>query len=238
MMDKRVVGYDREKWITLNLIGVIAGLIILVTILLPWISITINIASPFFSFRWDISLVGFLDLINTLQNILTGIPCPAPCPLNQIINLINAKMSLYSSVTLVVITLLIVGGIVTFFHGFIGGAISLIGIILFSVLVGDIFTSYNIRLPLISFEIGMGVGFILIWVASVLALVSQLFRLKAPHLVSITIWRKGAYYGEIRPVYGEGPTTERFNIPFKKCPKCGLENSAGAIYCRNCGTKL
>lgn len=231
------MGTERERWMTLNLVGIIAGLIVIITIPLPWISIVVNVAAPLFSFRWDISLVGIIDLMRILQNIVTGVPCPTPCPLNPIINLIQAKADLYIYTTLTVITLLIIGGVITFFHGFIGGGVSLIAAVLFSILVGDIFTSYNIRLPIFTFEIGMGFGFVLVWIASVLALISQIIRLKAPQLVSITIWRKGIYYEPTPPYVAGGPTVG-FSPTYIRCPKCGTENSASALYCRNCGTRL
>jgi hypothetical protein len=223
----------RERWVTLNLVGIIAGLIIFVSILLPWLTISVNIVSPIFAFKWEISPVGILNLISTLQSIVAGIPNPPPL-LQQIIALLQAKMALYSAVTLIAIVLLVVGGVVTFFHGFVGGGLSLIGMILFAILAGDLFTSYNLRLPLFSFELGPGLGFILAWAAGILALVSQLFRLKAPSLVSLTFWRGRAYYGVTAPPFTHGyfPTT------FLRCPRCGLDNSPGAVFCRNCGTKL
>lgn len=227
---------DRERLVTLNIVGIVAGLIIFTLIFMPWISLFVNIP-PLISIRQSFGLRDLNTIVSAIQAIIAGMPSPPP-QLQALLNYIQQRSAMYTAVTATVIILLIIGGVVSFFHGFIGGGIALIGMLLLYVFVGDIFKS--IDLLNMRFGIEPDIGFYLGWAAALLAIVSQLFRIKAPQLVSVTVFRGGrvgfGYYpreGETGK-YGGGGIT----IPGLTCANCRTMNSPTATYCRKCGHRL
>lgn len=245
-------GERRERLITLNIIGIVAGLIIIISVVAPWFGVVytsgINVIPRDFS---------PLDLFTGSfgQHLTLILAAPPPPPIATAITSLLARLPTYVELAVAAIALLVVGAVVAFFHGFIGGGIGLIGLLIFVLLGGDIYTRFNTILPGSSFVIAPSYGFIMSWVAAVLALMSQLFRLKAPQMVSITVWR-GRLYRGYPPGYAPGyrpvpapapreeqaqPSTQGYGLETAtmiKCPKCGLLNSPGAKFCRNCQTRL
>jgi hypothetical protein len=227
---------ERERLITLNLVGIIAGIIILVTIFSPWTGVVYIAGLTTFSREFS-SLDFFTGSFSSYLRGLLAIPPPnnPPPPIAGVIGLLLARVPVYTSLALVAVVLLIASAVITFFHGFIGGGIGLIGLLIYIVLGSDLYTGYNVIMPGNAFTVTIGAGFIVSWIAVALALISQLFRLKAPHLVSITIWRRGPI------TLGPPPPPEVtgvYEITMTRCPKCGAENSPSAKFCRNCGTSL
>jgi hypothetical protein len=223
---------ERERLITLNLVGIIAGIIILVTIFSPWTGV-VYIAG-LTTFSREFSSLDFFT--GSFSSYLTGLlTIPPPPQIAGVIGLLLARVPIYTSLALVAVVLLIASAVITFFHGFIGGGIGLIGLLIYIVLGSDLYTGYNVIMPGNAFTVTIGAGFIVSWIAVALALISQLFRLKAPHLVSITVWRRGIR-GPITPPPPE--VTGVYEITMTRCPKCGAENSPSAKFCRNCGTSL
>jgi len=223
----------RERLITLNVVGIIAGLIIIISVLLPWVGVVYS--SGLNVVRREFSVIDFFNgqLAGFLGQLLA---LPPPPQIAAAVNALIGRLPIYTSVAVVSIVLLLIAAVSTFFHGFIGGGIGIIGMLIFSVFAGDVYTRFNTIMPgTASFETTITAGFILAWIAVVLGVISQLFRLKAPQLVSITVWRGRLYYG----IPQATPGTQSYVGPtMLRCPNCGLENSPGARFCRNCRTKL
>lgn len=235
---------ERERFITLNLVGIIAGIIILVTIFSPWT--TVVYIAGLTTYSRDFTPLEFFT--GSFSAYLTGLlALPPPPQIVGVINSLLARIPIYTSLALITVVLLIVSAVIAFFHGFIGGGIGLIGLLIYTVLGNDLYTGYNVIMPGNAFMTTIGVGFIISWIAVALALISQLFRLKAPHLVSITVWRGRVYRGVYHEVY-RGPLiipppppeegTDVIDFTMIKCFKCGAENSPSAKFCRNCGTSI
>jgi len=226
---------ERERLVTLNLVGIIAGVIILVTIFSPWIGVVYIAGLTTYSREFS-SLDFFTGSFSSYLTELLRIP-PPPQIVGVITSLLD-RVPIYTSLALVTIVLLIASAVITFFHGFIGGGIGLIGLLIYTFLESDLYTGYNVIMPGNAFTVTIGAGFIVSWIAVALALISQLFRLKAPHLVSITVWRRGIRGPIILPPSPPAEGTGIYEITMTRCPKCGAENSPSAKFCRNCGTSL
>jgi hypothetical protein len=222
---------ERERLITLNLVGIIAGIIILLTIFSPWIGVVYIAGLTTYSREFS-SLDFFTGSFSLYLTGLLGIP-PPPQIVGVITSLL-ARVPVYTSLALVTVVLLIVSAVLTFFHGFIGGGLGLIGLLIYTVLGSDLYTGYNVIMPGNAFTVTTGAGFIVSWIAVALALISQFFRLKAPQLVSITVWKI-----DKRVQIKRGDYTDYFKSTYPvRCPKCGAENSLSANFCKKCGAPL
>ncbi|MCP8309122.1 MAG: hypothetical protein H3Z53_07525 [archaeon] len=127
----------------LNPIGIIGGIILIISPFLAWIS----------AFIFNPSLLNLAIGFDIL-----GTPVPG------------------DYVALIVLILLIVGGIVSFFKGLIGGIIGLIGMI--------IFTAYVFVTPTAGIPIGMilsflGIGYYLGWIGSIVSIASIIYKPRA-----------------------------------------------------------
>jgi hypothetical protein len=122
----------------LNPIGIIGGIILIISPFLAWVS----------AFIINVSL---LDMV--LQS--------------------GAGLGTDYLVILIVLVLLIVGGIVAFFKGLIGGIIGLVGVL--------VFTIYLLVIPdgslLFSF---LGIGYYLAWIGAIICIISIVWKKIAP----------------------------------------------------------
>lgn len=122
----------------LNPIGIIGGIILIISPFLAWVSV----------FFINMSL---LDMV--LQS--------------------GAGLGTDYLVILIVLVLLIVGGIVAFFKGLIGGIIGLVGVL--------VFTIYLLVIPdgslLFSF---LGIGYYLAWIGAIICIISIVWKKIAP----------------------------------------------------------
>lgn len=122
----------------LNPIGIIGGIILIISPFLAWVS----------AFIINVSL---LDMV--LQS--------------------GAGLGTDYLVILIVLILLIVGGIVVFFKGLIGGIIGLVGVL--------VFTIYLLVIPdgslLFSF---LGIGYYLAWIGAIICIISIVWKKIAP----------------------------------------------------------
>jgi len=122
----------------LNPIGIIGGIILIISPFLAWVS----------AFIINVSL---LDMV--LQS--------------------GAGLGTDYLVILIVLILLIVGGIVAFFKGLIGGIIGLVGVL--------VFTIYLLVIPdgslLFSF---LGIGYYLAWIGAIICIISIVWKKIAP----------------------------------------------------------
>ncbi len=83
-------------------------------------------------------------------------------------------LSIDNLVVLLVLILLIIGGIISFFKGLIGGIIGLVGVI--------VFTIYIFVVPFGQLLFGfLGIGYYLAWIGSIISIVSIIYKpRKAP----------------------------------------------------------
>lgn len=116
----------------LNPIGIIGGIVLIISPFLPWFSVLIFTVSLL-----DIVLLGDL-------------------------------------VALLILILLVLGGIVSFFKGLIGGIIGLIGAIIFTILL---FVGIGTITPeLLGF---LGIGYYLAWIGSIISIASIIYKPRA-----------------------------------------------------------
>jgi len=164
---------ERERLITLNLVGIIAGIIILVTIFSPWIGVVYIAGLTTYSREFS-SLDFFTGSFSSYLTSLLGLIPPPPPQIAGVITSLLARVPIYTSLALVTVVLLIVSTVITFFHGFIGGGLGLTGLLIYIVLGNDLYTGYNVIMPGNAFTVTIGAGFIVSWIAVALALISQL----------------------------------------------------------------
>ncbi|MCP8307414.1 MAG: hypothetical protein H3Z52_05525 [archaeon] len=121
----------------LNPIGIIGGIILIISPFLAWISISA------YGFTFSFSLLDMVSL--------------------------GAAAALDYILILIVLILLIVGGIVSFLKGLIGGIIGLVGVIIYTALAltGGVPISY------------FGIGYYLGWIGAIISIASIIYKPRA-----------------------------------------------------------
>jgi len=176
----------------LNALGIIGGVIQIISPFLPWVSVLI----------FSISLFDMIRLLNEVQSMSSYWYTP-PAELGYLLGL-----------SILTAVLLIVGGIISFIKGGIGGALGIVGMLLFTVMpwpgeMPDIPVS-----TVLSF---LGIGYYLGWIGCVVSLAS--------HFYEVPIG--------VRAVTPPPPRTQECI-----CPRCKSPNASNARFCRKCGQRL
>jgi len=131
----------------LNPIGIIGGIILIISPFLAWISALIfNVSLLSLAIGFDVSLMGYT----------THVPG--------------------DYIALIVLILLIVGGIVSFFKGLIGGIIGLAGMIIFTAYV---FITPTAGLPVGTIFSFLGIGYYLGWIGAIISIASIIYKPRA-----------------------------------------------------------
>jgi len=119
----------------LNPIGIIGGIILIISPFLAWISV---------------SVYGIAISVSLLDFVLAG-----------------------DMVSILILILLIVGGIVSFVKGIIGGIIGLAGVLVFTIMALTA-TTYGIPAGMI-FSV-LGIGYYLAWVGAIICIASIIYK--------------------------------------------------------------
>lgn len=122
----------------LNPIGIIGGIILIISPFLPWISVLF----------FNLSLLDFLTF-----------------------STMDVGTAYY--IILIVLILLVVGGIVAFFKGLIGGIIGLIGVLIFTILLFAGETTFAVAAYL-------GIGYYLAWIGAIICIISPIWKRLTP----------------------------------------------------------
>ena len=137
--------------VELNLVGIIGGIVQIISPFLAWVSILIV----------SVSLFDMIRLLNALQSMASYWYTP-PAELGYLLGL-----------SVLTAILLILGGIVSFVKGGIGGALGIVGMLLFTVMP---WPGEMPDIPVSSLLSFLGIGYYLGWVGSIISLASHFYK--------------------------------------------------------------
>ncbi|MCP8321842.1 MAG: hypothetical protein H3Z52_13045, partial [archaeon] len=134
-------------------IGIIGGIILIISPFLAWFSFSVTI--PYYG---PVSFSASLISIAEIASLFGGI---------------------WSYIPIIILILLIVGGIVSFFKGLIGGIIGLVGVLIFTVLVFTSEVSQTLSLLGLSVFNILGIGYYLAWIGAIIGIISIIYKPRA-----------------------------------------------------------
>lgn len=142
----------------LNPIGIIGGIVLIISPFLTWVSVIIL----------NVSLLDIIRLLQWVQSMWSPWMGPLPPEIGYLIG-----------ICVLTLILLVIGGIVSFFKGVIGGVIGLIGMLIFTFVPMLLLPSAPIdmtELPIGNILSYLGIGYYLGWIGSIIGIISIFFK--------------------------------------------------------------
>lgn len=163
--------YRRIKTVRLNPVNVIAGLMSVISPFLPWLNIdaSFSIVIPgqpiSGNYAGSLNLPALIELASTLSSFL-----------QQYTPEFAAFVSNLHFGCILILILLVLAGTIIFFKGTIGGILSLIGMILFTVAGGNFYQSITLNIG--NIFTSLAIGYFISWIGCFAGIASHFFRPK------------------------------------------------------------
>lgn len=185
-----------------NILGIVTGVMLIVSLFLPWI----GVANLF-----EITIT-FIKVQESLSEWYTALAWYRALVGSGVVSDILGSVHYLVGLCCLTAGLLVIGGVVSFFKGGIGGAISIIGLFSFT-----FFMPLQFRAV---FWSGLGIGYFLGWIGSFIGIASYSYKR----------WKKTPTTPKTT-VAPPSPTINKF------CVACGAKIPMDAVFCSQCGRK-
>lgn len=165
--------FSRIKMVKFDPVNIVAGLLGIISPFLPWVSIEGALSITVYGQPISSQLVGSLNLPALIE--LADLISSSPFLQQYAPSYANLIYVLRWGCILTLI-LLVIGGITVFFKGIIGGILSLIGILLFTVVGGNFYQGIMLNVGFI--YTSLSIGYFLAWVGCLTSFASYIHHLR------------------------------------------------------------